>query len=150
MSKRVWMWALFALYAAVMLWLLFGQRVATAFPPEGSYAENLKSNPLPLQTIRFFLADLFAADPDPILQRNAVINLVGNVVMFVPLGVFYPCLFVRCRRFSRCLLAMALTILAVEAVQFVTTLGSFDTDDVILNLLGGMAGCGIYAAAGRT
>ena len=67
-------------------------------------------------------------------------NVVGNVCVFVPLGIFLPILFARCRNG---LLTVLLTLelsLSVEFIQLVTKVGSFDVDDLLLNTIGGLCG----------
>ena len=74
--------------------------------------------------------------------RNAnselgLVNLVGNVVMFVPVGLLLP-LATRLR-FGGTVAACAALSVLVECVQL--TLGrSLDVDDVLLNTLGGVVG----------
>ncbi len=74
--------------------------------------------------------------------RNAnselgLVNLVGNVVMFVPVGLLLP-LATRLRFGGTVAMCAALSVL-VECVQL--TLGrSLDVDDVLLNTLGGVVG----------
>ena len=71
-------------------------------------------------------------------------NVIGNVCVFVPLGVFLPKLFERCR----CLLAVLVLSLelslVIEIVQLVTRIGSFDVDDLLLNTIGGILGYFVY------
>lgn len=121
---------LFLLYVCWMLWLLFGQR----------WGENHTGelNLQPLVTIRLFWRLL--GHSDPALVRRAVINLVGNVVMFVPLGYFPAHIFPQMRRFFRMLLLSIGVIVAVELTQLATGLGSCDIDDLILNLPGVILG----------
>ena len=128
-----------ALYALLMLWLLFGQRVHSGMWAEYSWdALSLRINLVPFRTIAEFVQSLNAGS-----RTHAVINLLGNVLMFVPLGWFIPRTFEKYASFLRCM-ALALAVLTgVELVQLVTMLGSLDVDDVILNLLGTAIG---YAA----
>ena len=74
-------------YAIVMLWLLFGQRLDNDF--SGSYIEQLKSAPIPFQTILQFGRILLTGEPAE-LVGHALQNFLGNVLMFVPLGVCLP------------------------------------------------------------
>ena len=74
------------------------------------------------------------------MVRHAFVNLAGNVIMFVPLGVFLPVIWKRLRSFWWFLLTSASLILLVEVLQYVTGLGSCDIDDLILNLPGTMLG----------
>ena len=75
--------------------------------------------------------------------RNAnselgLVNLVGNVVMFVPVGGLPSPLATRLR-FGGTVAACAALSVLVESVQL--TLGrSLDVDDVLLNTLGGVVG----------
>lgn len=61
-------------------------------------------------------------------------NLLGNTLPFVPFGFLLP---LSCKR--KCslfgvLLWGLLFVLFAEAVQFYTNLGTFDVDDIILNM----------------
>ena len=71
-------------------------------------------------------------------------NVVGNVCVFLPLGIFVPKLFKRCRTvLFVTILSLELSILA-EVIQLLTRVGSFDVDDLLLNTLGGILGYLIY------
>ena len=143
MDKRrtIEKWAL-ALYALGMLVLLFHRAPAHSGEP---YAQELLRhvNLEPLKTIRLYLGLL--SHPRPPLVYLAVINLVGNVVMFIPLGYLLPSLFPKLRRLWRSLLVCAGIICLVELCQMVTLLGTCDVDDLILNLLGCALGRGLYS-----
>lgn len=134
--NRIWT-VLFVLYNALMLWLLFHR---TGYVDGIPYGDQLKMNLLPFQTIRLFLGLL----NHPNFRRDAVINLVGNIVMFIPLGFLLPKVFPKLHTLRRTLLAAAVIIIIVELAQLLTLLGSCDTDDLILNLLGAALGYGIY------
>ena len=124
-NRNGWL-AAFLLYGIVMLWLLFGQRWG-----QRVVTWNMK----PLDTVKRYLWVLrYSHDPNQL--RHAVVNLVGNVAMFVPLGFLTPILWRRLRRFGWHALAMVLSIVAIELLQRVTRLGSCDVDDLLLNLIG--------------
>ena len=72
------------------------------------------------------------------------LNVIGNICVFMPWGMFLPSLFVKCRKL---LLVVVLSLelsLLVEVIQLVTRVGSFDVDDLLLNTIGGMLGYFIY------
>ena len=127
--------AAFLVYGFVMLYLLFGQRMGQT--PEGTYWELLRNNlnVQPLDTLWRF-GWVLRNSSDPAAIRHAVVNLVGNVVMFVPLGLLTPCIWEKLRKFWVHFLYMVLIIVAVEVLQLVTLLGSCDVDDLLLNLVG--------------
>ncbi len=73
-------------------------------------------------------------------------NLLGNVVLFVPLGYFLPSFFARERLRPHFTIPICMCIsIAVEVSQFMTRTGSMDVDDVLLNTIGGIIGYLIYA-----
>ena len=122
----------FVAYCAWMLWLLFGQRI-TGTGEIAPLAERMNLDPF--ATIGRYWP-LLLGEKGLTLRRLAVINLVGNVVMFVPLGFCLPRIFPRFRGFFRTFFAGLLMIVAVEAIQLLTALGVCDIDDLILNMVG--------------
>lgn len=133
-KHKKWYVLLFAAYCLLMLWLLFGQRWG-----QNAGGLNLK----PFDTLRRFLWVLqYSGDAEQL--RHAVVNLGGNVIMFVPLGFFAPCIWEKMGKFGWHFLAMLLTIFAIELLQLATNLGSCDVDDLILNLVGTTIGFGLY------
>ena len=73
--------------------------------------------------------------------------LLGNVVMFLPLG-FFPALLWRNPRWWRSVLAAGGASLSVEIVQIFVGRSS-DINDLILNTLGGLTGYGLYRLLAR-
>ena len=127
---------LFLLYCCVMLWLLFGR--SWGWPDGLSYRQMLEQNVnlTPLLTLRNYQHVVMAGSDHP-LYVHCVINLLGNIFLFVPAGWLLPKIFVKQQRFFPFFFTCFGLILAVETLQLFTLLGSFDIDDLILNL-GGM------------
>ncbi|MBR2045373.1 MAG: VanZ family protein [Agathobacter sp.] len=74
-----------------------------------------------------------------------ILNVIGNIVVFMPIGMFLPSLFFRCKNiFFTTILSLELS-LCVELVQLITKVGSFDVDDLLLNTLGGVCGFIVYS-----
>ena len=71
-------------------------------------------------------------------------NVVGNILVFVPFGMFLPRLFRRCKNILFVTLLSLELSLIVEVIQLVSRVGSFDVDDLLLNTIGGMLGYLIY------
>lgn len=133
---------LFGIYCLTMLWLLFGQRIGSG---SASYTEQLQSsvNFIPFRTIRWFLT-VGEKTSNQYLLRHAFVNLTGNVILFIPLGIFFPGLWKGLRSFWKLLLCLIAVILGVELLQLLTLLGSCDIDDLILNLFGALLGYGLW------
>lgn len=70
----------------------------------------------------------------------SVANLLGNVVILIPLGVLLPVMFRPMRHFWTFLPLAALTACGVEYVQWLTATGTADVDDSILNFAGAALG----------
>ena len=135
-KNRIWV-ILFGIYSALMLWLLFDRAgYAEGIPYWEQASENL--NLVPFRTLRLFAGLLDSSRPEYV--RAAVINLGGNVIMFIPLGFLLPRVFEKLNRFRKVLLTTALIITAVEIIQLLTLVGSCDIDDLILNMTGAAMG----------
>ena len=157
MQRKTGMRIAFSIYAGLMLWLLFFQ--SARIPDYGSadywrqIGDNL--NLTPFRTIGSFLDILLRKDyylekfefasVYAYQARHAVINLGGNVGMFIPLGFFLPEAFPKLRKLWKTLLASAGIVCAVEILQLFSLLGNCDIDDLILNLVGAAIGYGIFA-----
>ena len=88
---------------------------------------------VPFRTIRGYLR---AGQSGAISRAVVWENLIGNLLLFCPAGFIAPflCDFLREKKwFCICLIA---TLCGVEFLQFVTSRGSMDIDDVILNFVG--------------
>ncbi len=133
----------FFLYAACMLWLLFGQRFGDV--DISGYQQQLMTNMnlQPFATVRLYIR-LLSGGYSETLVRHAFINLAGNVVLFVPLGVFLPGIWPRMRKFFVFVLTVVAGIIGVEILQLLTLLGSCDVDDLLLNVAGAALGFGIW------
>lgn len=136
---------IFALYCAVMLWLLLGQRLGKVLIYDGvPYFARLRYNLVPLSTVCEYIKFWQRG-----LSSVAAVNLIGNILPFAPLGFFLPCIFKRLRKFRRYFAVQVGIILAVELAQLFTLLGAFDIDDIILNTLGAGIGFCLWRAAAK-
>ena len=134
--------AAFMAYCALMLWLLFDR---PGYEPGIPYWQQAAGhlNLAPFRTLRLFARLLASTQPEYV--RSAVINLGGNIIMFIPLGFLLPRVFVKLTSLPRVLLTTALLITAVEIIQLFTLVGSCDIDDLILNVIGSAIGYGLHS-----
>lgn len=113
---------LLAIYLVVCCWiLLFKLGVQFSYMPKRSF------NLLPFDG--FYRAHRRADKPELIL----------NILIFIPLGLYFAALF-RQWTWQRSLLAFFLTSLSFEAIQFIGKIGAFDVTDIITNTSGGLIG----------
>ena len=134
---------LFVVYIALMLWLLFGR--SPGWSDGRAYRELLRQNINlnPFYTIENYL-HVILKNPQSSYFKNCIIELLGNILLFIPAGWLLPRLFKSMRKFFLFLLTCLLAILFVESLQLVTLLGRFDVDDIILNIAGMLIGYILY------
>lgn len=127
-------YGLFLLYiiiAAVLLFLSPYRQAAYEINSAGTNPYNL----VPFKTIKDYIKA-----SSHINQSIWISNLFGNVLAFLPLGLFLPWLYSRFIGFWRTTGAVLLATSLVESMQYLTRVGSFDIDDIILNTIGGAIG----------
>ena len=124
-------WCLFLIYLMSLAYFLFFAEATGRTFSERSYQYNL----IPFHEIRRFL----------IYRRQlgaaaVALNLVGNVLAFVPFGAFLPLLVKRVRSLGKTVLLGFEFSLLVEILQLFSKVGSFDVDDILLNTTGVLIG----------
>ena len=137
MNKQKLHTALFLAYGALMIWLLFDR---PGYDPAVPYWDQVTAqlNLIPFRTLRLFAGLLDSGVRSHITM--AVINLGGNIIMFIPLGFLLPKVFPKLSSLPRVLLTTAIIITIVEIIQLFTLVGSCDIDDLILNVIGSAMG----------
>lgn len=96
------------------------------------------ANLVPFRTIETYMSDLSFS--------VAFMNIFGNIIPFIPMGFLIPMAFPSQRNIIKTMIFCFLLILNVEILQLILFLGSFDIDDIILNLLSCFIGFIIFKA----
>ena len=78
------------------------------------------------------------------IRREALINVIGNTAMFIPLGIVWPVCFKQLDSHRKVIAAGVGTSLLIEILQLPFYDRVSDIDDLILNSLGFVIGYGIY------
>jgi len=137
-------WAVFLVYLIMMSSLLFGgyrifHHIYSESKMDWRIWMEYNTNFIPFHSIGEYINNFIhhSMNYDIILD-----NLFGNLILFMPMAVFLPCLFSRMYKWRYLVPVMAIIIIAVEAVQLVFQLGSMDVDDFILNFSGAMLAFG--------
>ena len=89
----------------------------------------------PLRTIKNYL---IAYDYGNISLRLVILNLLGNLIAFAPMGVFLPALFRWQRSIFFFSATLTLGITTVEVAHVYTGAGSCEVGDLVLNLAGAL------------
>lgn len=71
--------------------------------------------------------------------NSLLMNYLGNIAMFFPLGIFLP-IFFKKLNFGKVVLSGLLISVIIEVSQYFLSSGYADTDDVIMNTLGAALG----------
>lgn len=145
---------LFLFYAGLMVYLLFiRNRAVTEGLP---YWEQIQRNCnfVPWHTVgnywdvlvrpQYYMEKWGSASAYYYHARVAAVNILGNVAMFVPFGVFLPTVWRKLQRAWKAIPVGFLTIILVEILQLFTLRGRCDVDDVLLNMVGIILGYALW------
>ena len=99
-----------------------------------------RANFVPFYSIYYYLI----SQQEPI--EVGLVNIFGNVLLFVPFGFFLPLLWNRLRSWKKLTLVLFLSSLLLEIVQLLFAIGNFDIDDTLLNVFGGWIGALLFMA----
>lgn len=80
---------------------------------------------------------------DMIIEQGFTLNVWGNILMFIPLGL-YAVNFMKRFHFCRALGIVIGTSFGIEVLQYIFKRGASDIDDILLNTVGGFLGIVIY------
>lgn len=79
------------------------------------------------------------------IQRTGLrSNLLGNIILFIPVGILFP--MISGWKWKTVAMGTAFSLL-IESIQLITRRGCFDPDDIILNCLGCIIGYGALCMA---
>lgn len=78
-----------------------------------------------------------------------LMNVIGNIAMFIPVGIVWPLCFPRLNNFLKATLAGAGFSLFIELTQILCFERYTDIDDLILNTAGAAIGAFIYFAVAK-
>jgi glycopeptide antibiotics resistance protein len=117
------------LFLAAWLLLIIAFTLRAAHPLPG---QVITDNAVPFTTIRIYLANLDSA--------FWLSQLVGNLILLLPLGLFGPLVLPWLGRWWRVVLVAVLVSVAIEVAQLQVPERSADVDDVLLNTTGALGG----------
>lgn len=135
---------LFVIYCVALFFILFlyGGRSGNQFHLKVFSKEHFEMvNMIPFKTITSFFEKM---SNNAINTNIVVINLLSNMLMFIPMGMALPVL--QEKKFDKLwkiIVFVAILVLIIEIIQFITFLGSADIDDLILNVIGAILGYGM-------
>lgn len=138
---RIFVYSLFCLYLLVLIFVLLFKADLSFFSRghtgrhQGAFQEPGNFNLKPLVTLRAYYLSFRNTG-----NLNSLLNLLGNVLAFIPFGIFVPLLSRHKKTFLLTFLSASCLIFTIELVQLITVWGIFDIDDYILNIFGVILG----------
>ena len=109
--------------------------------PNLGYSVNL----IPFEFIKDFMENIRSGSP--MIVISGIVNMVGNLMIFVPIG-FFPAILFRNPTLRRSLLVGLGMALLIEGSQYFIV-RTVDIDDVIINTSGSVCGYALYVLAMR-
>jgi glycopeptide antibiotics resistance protein len=139
MKKRerintVFLYGIFICYLLLLIKILLLSRVSPLEMFNSQRTLFRSINLIPFHSIMEYISG--SSDT---LRSFAFGNVVGNIVIFIPLGIYLP-LFKKDKSVLVNLLLIFIVSLFVEIIQGLLGIGVSDIDDIILNCLGGWIG----------
>jgi len=132
--KIVFLYGVFILYILLLIKILLLSRVSLLELFNSQSTSDRSINLIPFHSIMEFISGNTAN-----AKRFAFGNVIGNIVIFIPLGI-YLSLFKNDKRVITNLLFIFIVSLSVEIIQWLLGIGTSDIDDIFLNCLGGWIG----------
>ena len=133
------------IYVFALYYILFGVSSREMVVVSESMLENYNYwnsvNLIPFKTITGYVAAMVEGG----MRGRAIMNLFGNLFLFVPMGFYLPFFAKNTRKIEVYCMIMAAVIIGIEILQLVTMSGSLDIDDFILNFAGALMGLVIFA-----
>lgn len=79
---------------------------------------------------------LIAYENGNIYLVNVLLNIIGNIAIFIPIGLLLPIVFDKLKKPIIFIIIISIMIITIEVSQLVLGVGVFDVDDFILNFIG--------------
>ena len=145
-------WLLFGFYSFISLWNLLFVRIIDriinyiSFNRYFRFPQNhngffdmevwkINSNIIPFKNTFSYINGSNNFNLDIILN-----NTIGNILIFLPLGIFLPILFKKYNMLSQVFIGSIIISFSIEILQFIIQIGQFDVDDILLNTIGTVIG----------
>lgn len=136
---------LFFIYLGCLFWVLFKETGST---DRSTYFTERELHIIPFEntinSIKFAINNDYPPRHKTHYRYLTFRNIAGNLLLFLPFGLFCSCLFKPINNLKRVLFLTALVSFLVETFQYILILGVFDVDDIIYNTVGSCFGYHLF------
>lgn len=122
---------IFLLYIIVLTYFLFFSERYGRVATHTEYRYNL---------VLFKELKRFIIYREELGLESFVVNIFGNICVFVPFGFMLPIISENNRKLINVTVITLIFSLAIELLQLIYKVGIFDVDDLFLNTIGGILG----------
>ncbi|MFC0561516.1 VanZ family protein [Halalkalibacter alkalisediminis] len=157
---KIGTWTLFCLYAFIILFNLLFQRIIIRIsdynhavsnnyelinryfytPPNSNGFLDIEVWQINANIIPFSNTYNYIVNNQNYNLNIVIENTIGNVLIFIPLGIFLTILFKKFNTLSKMVICTLIISFTIELLQFTLRVGQFDIDDILLNTLGSVIG----------
>ena len=102
-ALKIIVWSAFVFYCLVLLYIFVLDRISHIRPYESIREFQLRVNLIPFKTVYEYIEKIIN---NRINVDTAITNLIGNIIVFLPMGAFLPCLFQKMRSFKKTVLTV--------------------------------------------
>lgn len=133
LGRTIVKWCLLLVYIALLMYIVLFAEFMGRTEGYATYQYNFT----PFSEIKRFMPYIGMTNR---LGLYAFLNIFGNVIIFIPLGVLAPSITNnKLNMISTVALSLCLSVL-IEVTQLICRIGTCDVDDCILNTIGGLIG----------
>lgn len=127
--------ALVYFVALISVTLIYGKRYENHF-------DDNNINLVPLRSKQFYLDNFQTLLP--IQKEFLIIEITGNLLLFLPFSWAFYALSRKKVKAVAVGVIIILLVFAIESFQYIFHIGTFDIDDLILNISGGFVGIFVF------
>jgi len=133
-EKKIFKYALNVVMGVIIIGYVYSLLKIILFK-YGFTSDAREINMIPFQFIKMFSGQDITIDV-------ALKNILGNIAIFIPLGILISRLLPKKQGLTICLCIIVSCLF--EMIQLITGCGATDIDDIILNSIGGVIGIVLY------
>jgi glycopeptide antibiotics resistance protein len=132
--KRWILYITFGIYCVVIVIILFGCN-RSYYWSGLSICDYIyyNTNIIPFKTLYIYITALVK---HTINVDTLIRNLLGNIVLFIPMGWYVPVIYKKQYSFKDAVWKMCGVIIFTELIQLISMRGTYDIDDIILRVTG--------------
>ena len=97
-ALKIIVWSAFVFYCLALLYIFVFDRISHIRPYESIREFLLRVNLIPFRTVYEYFDKIIN---NRINVDTAIANLIGNIIVFLPMGAFLPFIFPKIRSFKK-------------------------------------------------